>query len=105
MDFHQVERRDKFPIFNGENPEGWIRNVERYFRLNPCTGQELIPKFRAEFKQLAAYLPCIPIEVLEDTYLKGLKLEIKSELTVYKPNGLGEIMDTLVQFEIHLQIV
>ncbi|CAA6661412.1 unnamed protein product [Spirodela intermedia] len=67
--------------------------------------EELIPKFRAEFKQLAAYLPCIPIEVLEDTYLKGLKLEIKSELTVYKPNGLGEIMDTLVQFEIHLQIV
>ncbi|CAA7397330.1 unnamed protein product [Spirodela intermedia] len=41
-------------------------------------------------------------EILEHIYLKRLKLEIQSELSMSKPIGLREIMDASVQAEAHI---
>lgn len=35
----------------------------------------------------------LPIEVLESTFIKGLKPEVKAELRVMRPSGLGQIME------------
>ncbi|CAA6655694.1 unnamed protein product [Spirodela intermedia] len=56
-----------------------------------------------DFKiQLSACLPNILTEILEHTYLKGLKPEIQSELSMSEPIGLREIMDTSIQAEAHI---
>ncbi|CAA7397074.1 unnamed protein product [Spirodela intermedia] len=36
------EERIELPIFQGDSPEGWIRQAERYFRLNPTIEGEAL---------------------------------------------------------------
>ncbi|CAA7388807.1 unnamed protein product [Spirodela intermedia] len=74
-----------------------------YQKLLNLKQESSILEYRAEFERLSTYLLNIPTEILEHTYLKGLKLEIQSKLSMSKPIGLREIMDTSVQAEAHIR--
>lgn len=50
-------------------------------------------KFRQAFEVLAAPLKGISNEVLESTFVNGLRLEIIVEIHLLGPKGLGKIMD------------
>lgn len=50
-------------------------------------------KFRQAFEVLAAPLKGISNEVLESTFVNGLRLEIIVEIHLLGPKGLGQIMD------------
>ncbi|CAA7408175.1 unnamed protein product [Spirodela intermedia] len=64
---------------------------------------KLVREYMAEFERIAAFLPHINTEVLEDAYVWGLKLAIRSELAMQKPLELREIMDLSIQVETHLR--
>ena len=140
------------PVFNGENPEGWVFHVEQYFHLNQLIKEEkltttvvcldgdalswfswmegrmvfaswadlkyhlllhfqstskgslcqkflairqggTVVEYRREFEILSAPLTGISKEVMESTFINGLKQEIQVELLISNSRGLGQIMD------------
>ncbi|CAA6667720.1 unnamed protein product [Spirodela intermedia] len=58
-----------------------LQNLQQREGIYKPNCQTELPNFN-EFEWLSTYLPNIPTEILEHTYLKGLKLEIQSELSV-----------------------
>lgn len=55
-----------------------------------------IAEYRRDFELLLAPLQRLSMEALESTFVKGLRPEVKPELRLMFPNGLGQIME-LVQ--------
>lgn len=151
-------RRVEMPVFDGENPDGWIFRAERYYAMNRMTEREkldiavvslegealawfqwedgrspirswmvlklmilerfrptqegsLCEKFlslrqettvrdyRRQFEILAAPLTELSEQVLESTFVKGLKPDIKAEIRLMKPEGLGRIMEVAQRVE------
>ncbi|CAA6659351.1 unnamed protein product [Spirodela intermedia] len=60
---------------------------------------------KQEFKHFSTFLPKISGEVMEQTYLKGFKLEIQSKLSRTKPMGLLKIIDASLEAEEHMHLV
>ncbi|CAA6656666.1 unnamed protein product [Spirodela intermedia] len=75
-------------------------SLQQLMRLQQATS---IREYMAEFERIAVFLPHINIEVLEDAFLRGLKPDIRSELTMHKPLGLRKTMDLSIQAKIHLR--
>ena len=50
-------------------------------------------KYRREFKIRYVPLTGISEEVMESTFINGLKREIQAEFLISNPRGLGQIMD------------
>ena len=53
----------------------------------------LVAKYRRHFELLSALLNWLSVEVMESTFVKGLKPEVKAELRLMRPNGLAQIME------------
>ncbi|XP_024017591.1 uncharacterized protein LOC112090471 [Morus notabilis] len=157
-------RRVEMPVFDGENPDGWIFRAERYFSLNRLTDREkldvavvslegealawfqwedrrwavrdwtelkrkvlerfhstqegtlcekflslhqetTVREYRRQFEMLAALLAEIPEQVLESAFVNGLKPEVRAEVRMMKPNGLGRIMEFTQRVEERNQLV
>ncbi|XP_062093477.1 uncharacterized protein LOC133799480 [Humulus lupulus] len=155
-DFRLV--RMELPLFSGEQLDGWISRVERYFLLMRMTEQlqlesaivalegdaltlfqwehhrrpitswaslkrlilqrfrespvgsiseELlsinqtttVKEYRVRWEMLAARVLDVPEHILEGSFMRGLKDEIKAALHVLQPIGLAHIMDTAQRVE------
>lgn len=64
-----------------------------------------IRSYCQEFERLSVYLPPLPDLVLEETFLKGLKMDIQAELIDNPPKGLLQLMEEAKKVERQLQIV
>ena len=53
-----------------------------------------VADYRKEYELMSATMTGLPDEVLESTFVKGLKPEIRAEVRVLKPMGLDQIMET-----------
>ena len=51
-------------------------------------------EYRRDFEFMSASMAGLLDEVLESTFVNGLKPEIRAEVRVLKPVGLGPIMET-----------
>lgn len=58
-----------------------------------------VADFRREFEMMFASMTGLSDEVLESTFVKGLKAEIRAEIRVLKPIRLGPIMDMAQRLE------
>ncbi|XP_062088275.1 uncharacterized protein LOC133794862 [Humulus lupulus] len=150
-------------LFSGDNQDGWIFRVERYFLLNrlseahmleatiiglegdalswfqwenqrrPITSwmtlKTLLLRFRTvpvgstteewlsvtqdstvkeycvRWEALASRVPGVPERILEGSFVKGLKKEIKGPLHILQPVGLAQIMETAQRIEEVHQLV
>ena len=54
---------------------------------------EIVAEYKRDFEIMSASMASLPDEVLEGTFVKGLKLEIQAEVRVLKPIGLGPLME------------
>ena len=62
--------------------------------------QERSPiSYLEEFEKLSVYLPAKPDHIIEQTFIKGLKLEIQSELEKMNPSRLWAIMEAALKTE------
>ena len=52
-----------------------------------------VAEYRRNFELLLGPLQGLSMEVLESTFVKGLRHEVKAELRLMRPNGLGQIME------------
>lgn len=152
------------PVFDGDNPDGWIFRAERYFQMNRTGEAEkldiaivsldgealswyqwedrrraiqswtelkllLIKRFRPshegtlserfmalrqtgsvrdyrrQFEILAAPIGDIPEHVLEGHFINGLKTEVKAEVRLHAPEGLGRVMEVAQRVEDKLAIL
>ena len=50
-------------------------------------------KYQRAYELMLASMTRLPEEVLESTFVKGLKPEVRAEVRVLKPIGLGQIME------------
>ena len=53
----------------------------------------MIANYRRDFELLSTPLHDLPMEVLESTFIKGLKPDVKIELRIMRQSGLGQIME------------
>ncbi|XP_012842971.1 PREDICTED: uncharacterized protein LOC105963142 [Erythranthe guttata] len=93
-----------FPRFNGDNPRGWIRKCQKYFSINRMVDQERIvwASMHMEGKAdhwFADYLEgrdSVDWHIFEtyfiNSFISGLKDEIKSMVRLLKPQTLKEAM-------------
>lgn len=51
-----------------------------------------IAEYCRKFELLSTPLHGLLMEILESTFVKGIRPEIKAELRLMQPNGLGQIM-------------
>ncbi|XP_062073590.1 uncharacterized protein LOC133777856 [Humulus lupulus] len=150
--------RIELPLFAGENPEGWVFRVERFFLLNRLSEAEMLEAakigldgdaltwfqwenshrqitswallkhllmvrfrfapvgssteellsvkqestvraYRLQWEALASRVVGVPEHVLEGSFIKGLKEEIRGPLHVLQPSGLAQIMETAQRIE------
>lgn len=49
--------------------------------------------YRRMFEMLATPLPAIPESVMEENFINGLSPEIRAEVRLIRPQGLGQIME------------
>ena len=52
-----------------------------------------VAEYRRDFEMLSAPLNGLSMEVMESTFVKGLKPEVKAKLRLMRPSGLGQIME------------
>ncbi|XP_062073720.1 uncharacterized protein LOC133777970 isoform X1 [Humulus lupulus] len=150
--------RMELPLFSGENPDGWVFRVERYFLLNrlleahmleaaiiglegdaltwfqwehqrcPITSwsalkhllllrfrevpvgstteellsvrqESTVKACRLKWEALASRVVGVPEHILEGSFIKGLKEEVKGPLHVLQPTGLAHIIETTQRIE------
>lgn len=60
---------------------------------------QLIKKYYGEYEYLSTYLPKLEDVVIENTYMKGLKPKIQTELACMALVRLMEIMDASIEVE------
>ena len=53
----------------------------------------MVTEYSQNFKLLLVPLNELSMEVLESTFIKGLKPEFKAEMRLMWPNGLGQIIE------------
>ncbi|KAF7826714.1 Retrotransposable element Tf2 [Senna tora] len=128
-------RRLEIPIFNGEDPIGWLFRVERYFivrkpvqrwsdfkmELLRCfhqsqqgNGYEIlmahkqtsdVGEYRERFELLSAPLKEATEEMLIGFYQNGLKEEVRAELRMIQAQNLLDIMDMSQKIEERNEVV
>nr|GFB76613.1 ankyrin repeat-containing protein [Tanacetum cinerariifolium] len=102
------------PIFNGEDAYGWVYLAERFFevqgfvttreRLRAADGNlyEQFLKINQDgtareyvtlFETLAAQLEGISENILEGTFIKGLKQDLRHSVRVLQPKGLSQTIE------------
>ncbi|XP_062085564.1 uncharacterized protein LOC133791660 [Humulus lupulus] len=150
--------RMELPLFSGDNPDGWIFRVKRFFLLNrmpeehmleaaiiglegdalswfqwenqrrPITSwmalktllllrfhtvavgstaeewlsvvqETTVKDYRLKWETLASRVSGVPEHILEGSFVKGLKEEIKGPLHILQPVGLAQIMETTQRIE------
>lgn len=64
----------------------------------------IVADFRRTFDALAAPVQGMMEEVLEATFIKGLKTEIRAEVCLLCPKGLDQLMDVAQRIEDHNNI-
>ena len=60
-----------------------------------------IANYRHDFELLSAPLHDLPMEVLKSTFVKGLKPDVRAELRIMRPSGLGQIIELAQLIEDH----
>lgn len=75
-----------------------------YDRFLGLKQETTVKEYRKQFEMLAASLEQISEPVLESTFVKGLKSDIKGELRVLEPNGLEKTMDLAQKVEDKINI-
>ncbi|KAF7810390.1 Retrotransposable element Tf2 [Senna tora] len=117
-------RRLELPIFNGEDPIGWLFRVERYFIVNAVPGEEklddvavcmegkalnwlqcTVGDYRERFELLSAPLKDATKEILIGFYQNGLKEEVRAELRMTQAQNLIDIMDMSQKVEERNEVV
>ncbi|KAF3626844.1 Ubiquitin carboxyl-terminal hydrolase 7 [Capsicum annuum] len=87
----------QLPVFEGEDPLGWIFQVERYFAVNEISEVErlraTVTAFREEFEKVSACMNEASDEMLSGAFLNGLKEEIRAEVMLLRAQTLREIME------------
>ena len=58
-----------------------------------------VDEYRRQFELLAASLNDIPDTIQEGNFINGLKEEIRAEIRMAQPKGLGRIMDLAKRVE------
>ena len=53
----------------------------------------IVAEYKRDFEFMSASITGLPDEVLEGTFVKGLKPEIRAKVRVLKPIGLGPLME------------
>lgn len=76
-----------------------------YDRFLGLKQETTVKEYRKQFEMLAASLEQISEPVLESTFIKGLKSDIKAELRVLEPNGLEKTMDLAQKVEDKINIL
>ncbi|GJZ35092.1 putative mitochondrial protein, partial [Tanacetum coccineum] len=98
-------RKLKMPIFEREDAYGWIYRMERYFDIQGiedidqlkvtvlCMEGDALSWYRwSEHRSPFRQLVGISEEVLEGTFIKGLKPDLRSVVRVMQPEGLNHAM-------------
>ncbi|XP_062085608.1 uncharacterized protein LOC133791705 [Humulus lupulus] len=150
--------RMELPLFSGENPNGWVYRIERYFLLTrmteammletaivsldgdaltwcqwenqrrpitswatlrrllilrfraapigslseeflSVTQQSTVKEYRTKWEILASRVPDVLEHILEGSFMRGLKDDIKAVLHILQPIGLAQIMETAQRVE------
>ncbi|GKB27084.1 hypothetical protein Tco_0866485, partial [Tanacetum coccineum] len=93
-------RKLKMPVFDGEDAYGWIYRVERYFEIQGIPPQEQLRvvvdgttrEYVVLFEKLACQLVGVSPSVMEATFIKGLKTDLRAAIRVMRPEGLAHAM-------------
>ncbi|GKD35000.1 putative mitochondrial protein, partial [Tanacetum coccineum] len=99
-------------VEDGEDAYGWIYRVERYFEIQGIPQQEQLRavvlcmegealswEYVALFEKLACQLVRVSEEVMEATFIKGLKSDLRATVRVMKPEGLSHVMELEISIE------
>ncbi|GJX36593.1 putative mitochondrial protein [Tanacetum coccineum] len=94
----------KMPIFDGEDAYGWIYRMERFFKIQGVEALEQLQDGTAQayvalFEKLAGQLVGVSEQVLEATFIKGLKPDLRASVRVMRPEGLNHAMILAVTIE------
>nr|GFA34340.1 putative mitochondrial protein [Tanacetum cinerariifolium] len=97
----------KMPIFDGEDAYGWIYRMERFFKIQGVEALEQIKVTKlclegrngALFEKLAGQPVGVSEQVLEATFIKGLKPDLRASVRVMHPEGLNHAMILAVTIE------
>ncbi|XP_078442298.1 uncharacterized protein LOC144711996 [Wolffia australiana] len=76
-------------------------NIKHQFMDIKQTGT--VKEYRKEFERLSVYLPPMPEDIMYDIFLKGLKVEIQTEMDVEEFLGLRRLMDLALKTEKRLK--
>jgi hypothetical protein len=95
-EFRQAVRKVELPMFNGEDPAGWISRAEIYFRV-----QETTPEVKVRLAQICMEGPTIHffnalLGEVEDLTWEKLK---ESLLERYGGNGEGDVYEQLTDLK------
>ncbi|KAL5155013.1 hypothetical protein HKD37_19G054222 [Glycine soja] len=91
------------PIFEGEDPMGWLTKIERYFRLQV---EEIVQEFIGQFEKHVGMVKGLEEPFLVEVFLKGLKEEISTEgwfdlASARHSMGASRINSSLLDLKFH----
>nr|GEV16166.1 ankyrin repeat-containing protein [Tanacetum cinerariifolium] len=103
-------RKLKMPIFEGEDVYGWIYRMERYFHIQGLEARDQLTaaELCLEGQALSWYrwsrlvggqLVGVPETILEGTFIKGLKQDLRVVVNVLHPHGLSHAMKLAVSIK------
>nr|GEU34948.1 retrovirus-related Pol polyprotein from transposon TNT 1-94 [Tanacetum cinerariifolium] len=93
-DFHL--RKLKMHLFDGNDVFGWVYQAESFFDVQKVNASRerlrVAVQYVALFEKMAAQLVGIQEEILEGTFIKGLKPELRTTIRTQQPKGVTQVV-------------